>query len=74
MSSRTEPSPNHAGVEAADDRDRDAGGLAHHELGRGRDLVGDRDLGDLELAAERVGRVAQVDDRGDARSRRSRRR
>ena len=40
--------------------------LAHHELGGRRDLVGDRHLGDLEHAPGRVGRVAQVDDRGDA--------
>ena len=66
MSSRTEPSPNHDAVEPAHDRDGHARRLAHHQLGGRRDLVGDRDLGDLQLAAERVGRVAQVDDRGDA--------
>ena len=63
---RTEPSPNHDGVEAAHDRHGNARRLAHHELGGRRDLVGDRDLGDHERAPERVGRVAQVDDRGDA--------
>ena len=67
ISSRTEPSRNHVGVEAAHDRDRDRRRLAHHQLGRARDLVGDRDLGDVQLAAARVGLAAQVDDRGDAR-------
>ena len=31
------------------------GGLAHDELGRARDLVGDRDLGDVQLPAPGVG-------------------
>ena len=44
---------------------RDPRGLAHHELGRCRDLVGDRDLGDVELAPARVGRAAEVDDAGE---------
>ena len=41
-------------------------GLAHDQLGRGGDLVDDRDLGDLQLPAERVGGAAQVDHGGDA--------
>ena len=53
-------------VEAADDRDRHARRLAHHQLGGGGDLVGDRHLGDLELAAERVVGAAEVDDGGEA--------
>ena len=66
ISSRTEPSREPRRVEAAHDRDRHARRLAHHELGGRRDLVGDRDLGDLQHAPERVGRVAQVDDGRDA--------
>ena len=37
--------------QAAHDRDRNVGQLALDEVGRGGDLVGDRDLGDDELVA-----------------------
>ena len=54
------------GIDAADDGDRDAAGLAHDQLGGRRQLVGHGHLGDLQDAAERVGGAAQVDDGGDA--------
>ena len=54
-SSRTEPSRNHPGSRPRTIATGTLRRLAHHELGGAGDLVGDRDLGDLELAAERVG-------------------
>ena len=42
------------------------GRLAHHQLGRGRQLVGHRHLGDVQLAAVGVGGAPQVDHGGDA--------
>ena len=41
-------------------------GLAHQQRGRRRDLVGDADLGRAQLAAEQVGRAAQVEQRRQA--------
>ncbi len=55
-------------VDAADDGDGDAGGLAHDELGGRRQLVGDAHLGDLQLAA-----VGVLGARGGRRRRRRRR-
>ena len=49
-----------ASVDAADDRGGDAARLAHHELGRARDLVGHRDLGLVELATARVVLPAEI--------------
>ncbi len=60
----TLPSPNHSGFDAPHDGDGHAGGLAHHQLGRGGDLVDDRHLGHLQLAAEGVGGATQVGDGG----------
>ena len=48
------------------DGDRDATVLAHDELGRRGQLVGDADLGGDELAAARIERAPQVDDGGHA--------
>ena len=53
-------------VQAANDRDRNSIGLAHHELGCARELVGDRDLRRLELVADAVTRTAEVFDDADA--------
>ena len=55
--------PGSSCVDAADDRGRDPVGLSHHQLGRGCDLVGDRDHGRVQLVAGRV-----VDGRGRSRS------
>ena len=41
--------------------------LAHHELGRARDLVGDRDQRRAELVAARVSRTPEVTERRDPR-------
>jgi len=54
------------GVEAAHDGGGDRGGLPHHELGRARHLVGQRHLGDLQLAALGIRSAPEVDDRGEA--------
>src|SRR5215203_574573 len=53
-------------LQAADHRARNGAVLAHHELGRGRELVGDCDLRRAQLAAARVARATQVEERGEA--------
>ena len=60
---RTSPEP--LGFEAADNRDGDTFGFAHHEVRGGRDLVDNRDLGDHELAPECIGGSSQVGDGPD---------
>ena len=55
-----------AQVEPAHDRCRVAVGLAHHELGGARELVGDRDLGRLKLVADAVALAGEVEQRRDA--------
>ena len=52
-------------IDAADDRDGDAGVLGHHQAARGGDLVGEGDLGRLERPAPVVGPSAEVDERGE---------
>ena len=52
ISSATEDSRSQAGVDAPDDGDGDPVGLAHDQLGGGGQLVGDADLGDLQLPAQ----------------------
>ena len=62
-------------IEPAQQHDRRAlAGLAHQQRGRGRDLVGDADLGRAQLAAEQVGRPAQIEQRWRAPRRRAPRR
>src|SRR5207247_1941231 len=53
--------------EAANDRGRNASDLAHDELGRAGDLVGDCDLRRPELVACRILFAAQVEQRGYSR-------
>ncbi len=50
-------------MDPAHDRDRHRAVLAHHQLGGGGQLVGDTDLGHRQLATQRVGAAAQVDNR-----------
>ncbi len=52
--------------DAADQRGRDTGGLAHHEPARRGHLVGERDHRGLEHAPVVVGRAAQVLERREA--------
>ena len=53
-------------VEAAHDRGRDPVELAHHELRRARDLVGDRDHGRVQLVADAVALAFEVEQRTQA--------
>ena len=66
ISSCTLPSRSHDGSTPRTTATGDAGGLAHDQLGRRRDLVDDGDLGDLHLATEGVGGAPEVDDGGHA--------
>ena len=60
-------------VEPPDDRGRDPLGLPHHELRGGRDLVGERDHGRVQLVAGRVVLAARGRGAPRSRPRRSRR-
>jgi hypothetical protein len=53
-------------ISAANDRDRDVGGLTHHELGGGSEFINDSDFSDMHLASEGIGGATKVDDSGDA--------
>ncbi len=66
ISSATDDSRSQAAVDPPDDGDGNAAGLAHDQLGGRGQLVGDADLGDLQLPARGVGGAPQVDDRGHA--------
>ena len=56
-----------AQVDAADDGGRDPVRLAHDELRRAGELVGDRDLGRVQLVADAVADPAEVEQRREAR-------
>src|SRR4051812_6143672 len=56
------------GLDATDDGDGDVSGLAHHQLGGRRQLVGDGDFRCLQRAPPSVFGAPQVDDGGDARA------
>ena len=66
ISERTEERRSQLGSTPAHDGHGHAPRLAAHQVGCGGDLVGNADLGDHELAAQRVLGALQVDDRGDA--------
>ena len=65
MSAATLPSVSHVGSTPRMTATGIPDDLPHHQIGRGGELVDDGDLGDLELAAEGVGRAPQVEDGHD---------
>ena len=63
---RSLPRPSPRSAQSADDRGRNAVGLAHDELRRAGDLVGDGDLRRVQLVAGGVPLAVEVDERRDA--------